>query len=103
MQIFKNEIKFIKRKKKLFQHAALKIEKLRLRRNNVSPRKNYLVYLKHKISNVLSYQLTYEEERALSYGLDLHISSKADPNLIYTEFESYFQSIKQKITNVPKT
>ena len=47
-----------------------------------------------------SYQLRHEEERALLYGLDHHIPSKTDPNLIYTEFESYFQSIKYKITNL---
>ena len=49
-----------------------------------------------------SYQLTHEEIRALSYDLDHHIPSKTDPNLIYTEFESYFQSIKHKITNLPE-
>ena len=49
-----------------------------------------------------SHQLTHKEERALSYGLDHHIPSKTNPNLIYTEFESYFQSIKHRITNLPK-
>ena len=39
--------------------------------------------------HVSSYQLTHEEIRALSYDLDHHIPSKTDPNLIYTEFESY--------------
>ena len=53
-----------------------KLKKLRLRQNNVSPRKNNLVYLKHTICNMSSYQLTHEEERALSYGLDHHIPSK---------------------------
>ena len=38
----------------------------------------------------------------MPYGLDHHISSKTDPNLIYAEFESYFQTIKHKITNLPK-
>ena len=74
-----------------------------VRQNNVSPRKNNLVYLKHTICNISSYQLTYEEERPLSYGLDHHIPAKTDPNLIYTEFESYFKSIKHKITNLPET
>ena len=49
-----------------------------------------------------SYQLIHKEERALSYGLDHQIPSKTDPNLIYTEFESYFQSIKHKIADLPK-
>ena len=38
----------------------------------------------------------------MPYGLDHNIPSKTDPNLIYTEFESYFQTIKHKITNLPK-
>ena len=49
-----------------------------------------------------SYQLIHKEERALSYGLDHQIPSKTDPNLIYTEFESYFQSIKHKIADLPE-
>ena len=79
-----------------------KLKKLRLRQNNVSPRKNNLVYLKHTICNMSSYQLTHEEERVLSYSLDHHIPSKTDPNLIYTEFKSYFQSIRHNITNLPE-
>ena len=79
-----------------------KLEKLRLRQNNVSPRKNNLVYLKHTICNVSSYQLTHKEKRALSYGLDHYIPSKANSNLICTEFENYFQNIKHKITNLPE-
>ena len=39
----------------------------------------------------------------MSYGLDHHIPGKTDPNLIYIEFESYFQSIKHKITSLPET
>ena len=39
----------------------------------------------------------------MSYGLDHHIPAKTDPNLIYIEFESYFQSIKHKITSLPET
>ena len=83
-------------------HHLKKLEKLCLRQNNVSPTKNNLVYLKHTICNMSSYQLTNEEERALSYGLDHHIPSRTDPNLIYIEFKSYFQNIKYKITNLPE-
>ena len=79
-----------------------KLKKLRLRQNNFSSRKNNLVYLKRTVCNMSSYQLTQEEERALSYSLDHHIPSKTDPNLIYAEFESYFQSIRHKITNLPE-
>ena len=37
----------------------------------------------------------------MPYGLDHHIPSKTDPNLIYTEFETYCQSIRRKVTNLP--
>ena len=43
-----------------------KLEKLGLCKNNVSPSNNSLVCLKHTICNMSSYQLTHEEERALS-------------------------------------
>ena len=66
-----------------------KLNRLRLRQNNVPPRKNNLVYLKHTIYN-------------MPYGLDHHIPSKTDPNLIYNEFESYFQNTKYKINNLPE-
>ena len=49
-----------------------------------------------------SNRLTHEDERALSYGSEHHIPSKTDSNVIYTEFESYFQSFKRKITNLPE-
>ena len=66
-----------------------KLEKLRLCQNNVSPRKNktYILNIQFAICH---------------HGLDHQIPLKTNPNLTYTEFESYFQGTKHKITNLPK-
>ena len=37
-----------------------------------------------------SHELSDEEYTGLSFGLDRHIPSKTDANLIYTEFETYY-------------
>ena len=60
-------------------------------------------YLKHAVCNMSSYELSHEEYTALSFGLDHHIPSKTGANLIYTEFEAYYQSIIHKLTNLPET
>ena len=52
---------------------------------------------------MLSYELSDEEYTALSFGLDHNIPSKTDANLMYTEFETYYQSIIHKRTNLPET
>ena len=50
-----------------------------------------------------SYELFDEEYTALSFGLDYHIPSKIDDNVTYIEFETYYQSIIRKLTNLPET
>ena len=57
--------------------------------NKTIKSKIFVSYQHMSSIHVSSYQLTHEEIRALSYDLDHHIPSKTDPNLIYTEFESY--------------
>ena len=47
-----------------------------------------------------SYQLSHGKYTALSFGLDHHILAKTDPNLIYTEFECYYQNIVPKIKSL---
>ena len=47
-----------------------------------------------------SYQLSYDGYKALPFGLDHHISTKTDTNLIYTEFECYYQNIAHRIENM---
>ena len=50
-----------------------------------------------------SYELSHEKYTALSFGLDHHIPSKTDTNLIYIASETYYQSIIHKLTNLPET
>ena len=59
-----------------------------------------LIYIKHIVCNISSYVLSDEEQQALSFGLDQHVSVKSDTNSINTEFEHYFQNIKISITNI---
>ena len=55
---------------------------------------------KYTVCNMSSYQLSHDEYKTLSFGLDHHISSKADSNLIYTEFECSYQNSVHKIENL---
>ena len=52
---------------------------------------------------MLSSELPDEEYRALSFRLDYHIPSRTDANLIYPEFETYYQNVIHKLTNLPET
>ena len=71
-----------------------KINKLRQRQQQIRSAQNHsTTYLKHTVCNMSSYELSDEECTALSFGLDDHIPSKTDAYLIYTEFETYYQSI----------
>ena len=47
-----------------------------------------------------SYVLSDEEQLALSFGLERHVLVKCDNNLINTEFEHYFQNIKNTVPNI---
>ena len=39
----------------------------------------------------------------LSYGLDTHIPSRTNANMIYTEFEVFYQGLLKDIGNIPET
>ena len=52
------------------------------------------------VCNMSSYVLSDEEQLALSFGLDQHVPVKCDNNLINTEFEHYFQNIKNTVPNI---
>ena len=56
-----------------------------------SPRQTELV--RNIVHSVSSYALSCEELTDLSYGLDHHISKKANKNAVSTEFEHFFQKI----------
>ena len=50
-----------------------------------------------------SSELPDEEYTALSFRLNHHIPSRTDASLIYTEFETYYQNVIHKLTNLPET
>ena len=50
-----------------------------------------------------SFELPYEENAALSFGLDHYISSETDNKVVYAEFGGYYHSILHKLTNLPET
>ena len=84
--------------------STKKINRLRQRQQQIRLAQNHsTTYLKHTVCNMSSYELFDEECTALFFGLDQHIPSKTDANLIYTEFETYYQSIICKLTNLPET
>ena len=56
--------------------------------------------MKHTVHNFSSYQLSEEEYKALSYGLDYHIPSQANNNVINTEFEKFYQSILSNFSHI---
>ena len=58
------------------------------------------LYVKQTVCNMSSYVLSDEEKLALSFGLDQHIPLKCDNNLINTEFEYYFQNIKNTVPHI---
>ena len=49
---------------------------------------------------MLSYTLTEDEYDALAFGLDHHIPTRTNKNLIDTEFELYFQSINRYANDI---
>ena len=84
--------------------STKKINRLRQRQQQIRLAQNHsTTYLKHTVCNMSSYELFDEECTALFFGLDQHIPSKTDANLIYTEFETYYQCIIHKLTNLPDT
>ena len=81
-----------------------KINELRRRQQQIRSTQNHsTTYLKHTVCNMSSYELSDKEYTALSFGLDHHIPSKTDANLTYAEFETYYQSIIHKLSNLPET
>ena len=47
-----------------------------------------------------SYTLTEDEYNVLAFGLDDHIPTRTNKNIIDTEFELYFQSINRYLNDI---
>ena len=52
------------------------------------------------IHNSSSYKLSSEEQHALSFSLDQHISDKFNENKIQTEFENFYYHLLQDTKNL---
>ena len=71
---------------------------IKFRNRQTTPKKiSENSYMKHTVHSFSSYHLSEEEYNALSYGLDYHVPSKANNNVINTEFEKFYQSILSNI------
>ena len=57
--------------------------------------------MKRTVYNFFSYQLSEEEYKALSYGLDYHVPSKTNNKVNNTEFEKFYHSILSNISHIP--
>ena len=57
-------------------------------------------YICHTVHNSSSYQLSFKEEEALSFGLDEHIPSVCNHNKLFTEFEMFYQNILKDISHL---
>ena len=55
---------------------------------------------KHIVYNYSTYFLSNEQHIALSYGFDTYIPSRTNANMIYTEFEVFYQGLLKDIGNI---
>ena len=58
------------------------------------------VFTKQIIHSFSLYNLSRDEELALSYGLDQHIPNNSTRNTIETEFELFYQGLLKNISHV---
>ena len=82
-----------------FRHKK-KLLNLRKKQKQHQQRNTLPLYVKQTVCNMSSYVLSDEEQLALSFGLDQHVPVKRDNNLINTEFEHYFQNIKNTVPSI---
>ena len=58
---------------------------------------------KHLVHNCSTYSLSNEQYILLSYGLDAHIPSRTNANMIYTELEVFYQGLLKDNGNISET
>ena len=85
-----------------FRHKK-KIEKFRGRQDKQEQLYAEMKFDKHIVHNHSTHSLSNEQYIALSYGLDTHIPSKTNVNMIYTEIEVFYQGLLKGIGNIPET
>ena len=58
--------------------------------------------IRNTVHNFLNYSLSSEEYKALSFGLDYHISNQSSYNTTETEFEMFSQNILANLSHIPE-
>ena len=58
---------------------------------------------KHIVHNYSIHSLSNERDIVLSYSLDTHIPSRTNANMIYTEFDVFYQGLLKDTGNIPET
>ena len=78
-----------------------KLGNLRNKRFTYSSNSNHISFIKNTVSNTSSYPLTEDEYNTLAFGLDQHIPTRTNNNIIDTKCELYFQSINRYANDIP--
>ena len=78
-----------------------KLTNLRNKRSTYSSNSNHISFIKNTVYNMSFYTLTEDEYNTLAFGLDQHIPTRTNKNIIDTEFELYYQSINRYVNNIP--
>ena len=73
---------------------------IKLRKDKRSAFGENIKYICHTVHNFSSYQLSFNEEEALSFGLDEYIPSVCNHNKLFTEFEMFYQNILKDISHL---
>ena len=88
------------KKQKIHEKQQSKLERLN-HKKSAEKLKDYKNFVKQSIHNFSSYQLTAEEQVALSFGLDQHIPTSLRRDDVKTEFELFFQNLLRTISPLP--
>ena len=80
-----------------------KIEKIRGRQHKQEQPYAEIKFNKTIVLNCSTYSLSNEQYIELSFGLDTHTPSRNNANMIYTEFEVFFEGLLKDIGNILET
>ena len=83
------------------QHHIRKPSKLR-NQTKLASDENPAIFICQTVHNFLSYHLTKEEEKALSFGFDKHIPTGLNRNKLFTGFKRFYQNILNDLPNLPE-
>ena len=76
-----------------------KLVNLRQRKRNVYGERNTL-FTRSTVHNCSSYNLSIEEEKAQSFGLDQHIPTTLNRSNLHTELEYFYKNITNDISHL---